>query len=501
MSDYLKSPPLDQEDTSAISNTKEAEVSALSEEEQRVQFERLLEAFEQEMEQQITTPPEEEFNVPAGLEHYLRAPLNVELLERDYAIWKRLVKISGFIFTQSAIQFQGISKSSMILGSVMGILMTKYLPLTIGGASMIYSSYRVIANGASIILGSDSMESRYDLWNSAKNQDSIVSSLYRRIVSVIGTDSAMDRVKSALWGGIHAYVAYVGKDFMFGQKENDLTKRTLSVISTAQEWILPTFGMLASGGISYFGMMCAWMMNGEGVKKLNSEFIGLGEDFKFANEFDRLSYISDEEYKLNLTQAMNVSRYDQINILRNKYQEDVKDQIKSRNYPHQDKIDLNSLEMLKKMNAVKPEDALKPVLTQMLSLKKEKEATINTYKAILDQGLLHEAQKILNQDLKPMLFKLEFLRQTILDPARPPLGMLMDNGAQYYSYVSLLAGSEIKWDLKATDPDLIEEEARELFLNESAIHKILCFEKGKEQITRLQEHMRVRIQGHDSLIS
>jgi len=156
-----------------ISEPKAQEAQAEFTEEERVQFEKLLGDLEAQMEKEQLErgeepPIEDDFEIPAGLELYFKAPLNRPLLERDYAVWKRLIKISGFIFTQSAIQFQGISKSSMVLGSVMGIFFSKYLPLTVGGGLGLYSAYRALSNASSIFLGKESLQDRSDLMEFSK---------------------------------------------------------------------------------------------------------------------------------------------------------------------------------------------------------------------------------------------------------------------------------------------------------------------------------------------
>ena len=104
-----------------LPETKPSGTQAELTEEERAQFEKLLQDLETQVGKEQPALGEDDFEIPPGLELYFKAPLNRVLLERDYAIWKRLIKISGFIFTQSALQFQGISKSSMVLGSVMGI--------------------------------------------------------------------------------------------------------------------------------------------------------------------------------------------------------------------------------------------------------------------------------------------------------------------------------------------------------------------------------------------
>lgn len=465
--------------------------------EERAQFEKLLESLEAQMEREQAArgdeaPVEEDdFEIPPGLELYFKAPLNRALLERDYAIWKRLIKISGFIFTQSALQFQGISKSSMVLGSVMGIFFSKYLPITFGGGLGLYSAYKAVANLSSIVLGKESLQDRSDLWNSASEQRSSYAALTRRALAVIGTSSFTERLTAGFWGAVQTYGAYVGADLVFG-RNNPWTTHVVSVIKAAEAAILPNLGYLAAGGISYFGMMSAWSMNGEGVRKLQGEFEGFGEDMSYSGELDRLLYISDQEYRADLTKAMEIAHYDQLKTLRSYYKEKIDKQIEARKYPAKDQIQINPTEELRELNPENPENALKPALAQLIVLQKQKEPLLQTYSALIEKNQLAEAQKVLDQSLKPMLYKIEFLKQTIIDPARPAMGVIAHDGSSYYSYVSLLAGTEIKWDLKATAPELVTQEAHELFLNEAAIQKIIYHQQGKEYVMQMQQQRGLR---------
>ena len=365
------------------------------------------------------------------------------------------------------------------------------MPLTLGGGLGLYSAYSALSNLSSIVLGKESLQDRSDLWNSASGQRSFYSAFTRRALAVIGTSSFTERLEAAAWGVAQSYGACVGADLLFG-RNNPWTSHVVSWIKTAEESILPSLGMLAAGGISYFGMMSAWSMNGEGVRKLQGEFEGFGEDMTFAGEFDRLLYISDQEYRADLTKAMDIAHYDQLKTLRSLYKENINKQIEARKYPAKDQIQMNPLQELRELNPEKPENALKPVLAQLIVLQKQKASLIQTYKELTDSNQLSEAQKLLDQSVKPMLYKIEFLKQTIIDPSRPPLGVIAQDGSSYYSYVSLLVGNEIKWDLKATDPALIEQEAHELFLNEASIQKIIYHQQGKEFLLQQQRGLNVR---------
>ncbi len=480
----------------AATEAKSSEPQTQLTEEERAQFEKLLEDLEAQVEKGQAArgedaPVEDDFEIPPGLELYFKAPLNRSLLERDYAIWKRLIKISGFIFTQHALQFQGISQSSAVLGSIMGIFLNNYLPLTLGGGVCLFSAYGAVNNLSSIFLGKESLQDRSDLWNSASEQKSFYAAFTRRAFAVIGTSSFTERVTAGAWGAIQTYVACVGVDLVFG-RNNPWTADIVSWIKIVEDSTLPSLGMLAAGGIGFFGMMTALSMNSNAMGQLQGEFAGFGEDMAYSGELDRLFYISDQEYRADLTKAMEIAHYDQLKTLRSLYKEKIDIQIEARKYPAKDQIQMNPTQELRELNADKPENALKPVLAQLIVLQQQKGTLLQTYKELIEKNQLSEAQKVLDQSLKPMLYKIEFLKQTIIDPSRPPLGVIAQDGSSYYSYISLLAGSEIKWDLKATDPELIQQEAHELFLNEAAIQKILYHQQGKEYVMKMGQQRGVR---------
>lgn len=426
-----------------------------------------------------TLPP---FVVPRGKEELFNAPLNRPLLERDYSLWKRLFGISQFVFTQSALQFQGISKGSMLLGAATGALLTNYFPVySVVGLSA-YSGYCSLKNFAKALLGSDSLEERKDIWEARVSNESFSQKISRKLSALMGTDSIFDRAKNAVWGVAQAYLVTIGRDFLFQRQDNPWTSSAIQLFKGAQDWILPIPAAIAAGGIGYFGLMIALAINASSAHKFNDQFEGFTEDMSFNGEYRRLLYLSDEEYESELFKAMGAIREAQFDEQKREYAQKVRARMRLKKYLGADQVQIDAKASLKKLSSSHPYRALKAVLAQFHVLTKRKQLALGHYQSLLNQHAYPEAHTFLNQVLKPLLLKVEFLKQTLLDPTRPPLGLLMNEGSEYYSYISVLSGTEIKEKITLTDPKELEKFFSNLLINETAIHKYLCFERGVMQV-------------------
>ncbi len=425
--------------------------------------------------QENTLPP---FIVPRGKEDLFNAPLNTPLLKRDYAIWKRLLGISQFIFTQSALQFQGLSKGSMLMGAAAGAFITKYFPVySVVGISS-YAGYRALSNLAAAFIGTNSIGERGEIWSSAASQESFFQGLSRRVTSIMGTDSFLNRLQSAAWGLAQAYLVGIGHDFIFQRQDNPWTSFAVELFKGAQKWVLPIPAAIAAGGIGYFGMMLAWSMNAQGSQKLQDQFEGFSEDINFSGEYRRLLYLSDEEYQQELLKALGVNHVSELEEKRKEYANQVRARMRFKKYLGADQVQIDANVSLKKLNSTHPHRSLKSVLAQYNILVVRKKTSLEYYKQLINQHAYPQAHVFLNQVLKPLLLKVEFLKQTLLDPTRPPLGLLSKEGSEYYSYVSVLSGTEIQENITLTDPKELEKFFCGLLINETAIHKYLCFERG-----------------------
>lgn len=445
----------------------------------RDRFEELLARLQEQIqseENNQSLSPIEAYVISPDDELLFETPHN-KTLERNYAIWRRALNISKFIFTYSSLAYQSLAKGSMVLGAIAGSFLTQYAPIASTLGVGLYSSYQATRHLVISCVGQESLSDRVALWKSASKQEDSSSSLQRRFTALFGTSPFLKRVKNLAIASIGAYGAFVAKDIIFNRTDNFWTSAVVHFFQLAKDWMLPLPAALAAGGIAYFGMMLGYALSSDALKQLNEELVGLTEDMTFNREYSNLKYYSDREYLSNLCEMMECEDLDALEQMRASYAQEIKERMLERNYLGAREIVLDATKTLSKLNADSPERALKPALAQLKVLRKQKERALEEYQKLINENFLAKADRYLNEILKPLILKVEFIKQVILDPTRPALGVIDPTGQSYYSYVSLLAGMEIKEMITLKDPKSLEVYFAKVLKNEAAIHKSLCFEK------------------------
>lgn len=462
---------------------------AQTEAEKKAQFEKLLSALEEQMQKEQAIQSGD-FEIPKDLEHLFKAPLNKDLIERDFNIWSRVVRIGSFILGQNAIVSRGINASTAILGGAVGICLTQYPRIFMGGAALIGGGYYGLKNVASIFFGSTSWKERTTAFRQASLEPTSSAAFAKRFSALIGTTSISQRTINLFKGALQGYIAKLGHDILFNITEDYWTRLPVQGLGMAQTWAFPLLAMLIGGGIGFLGMMTNMHFYHEGLRKISPEITGFKEDMKYSGEYDRLLYISDEEYKADLAQAMGLSDYAQLAQLREGYRAKIIEEIERRKYPGHEQILIDAKKDLEKIDQENPDAALKAIVAQLILLKQEKVKILETYEALIKQNHLPKAHRFLNEEVKPILLKVEFLKQSIIDPARPQMGMLPPQGNAYYSYLAVLLGRELKYDLKSQDPKILQLEMENILVDEAAVQKMVFHARGKEFLLQQQRTQR-----------
>lgn len=441
-------------------------------------FYRLLQALREERANQGEAPKTSElyFDIPEDQAKLFEAPLNKHLLDRDYALWKRLLSVSQIMFTHSALISQGILKSSAILGGLAGLLLHRYLPVYSVALISGYSAYRALANVKNLFFGNDPLSDRKELW---KNDNGSLGD--NKWHAITGSMSTSERIKSAFFGAVQGYVAIAGHDILFKKADNPLTSYAISIFQATKDWILPIPLAVVGGGIAYCGLLLIYMVNGQGMARMNEELKGATEDYKFKSIFNTLSYQSKTEYLRTLYKQMDVENQEELEEKREAYKQEVLNRMEDKEMLGAKQVKIDTLGLLKSLDEEHPESVIRPALAQLIVLKEEKKEVLKNYNELVFKNEFIEAQKYLNDVVKPLLLNLEFIKQVILDPSRPPLGILQQDASKYYSYISLLAGHEIQVDITLTDPEKLSEFFNQMLINEAALHKMHCFQNGVMQ--------------------
>lgn len=438
----------------------------------------------------LTQLENENYEIPKDYEQFFTAPLNRELIERDYNIWKRLITISSNFFSQFAFMNKAIGSGAALFSTVLGIGINKYPQVLIGTFSVIFGGYYGIKEIATSILGKDSFKARIENCKLASSEESYSKAFAKRFSLFSGTNSIEERIGSIVKGTLLLALASVGYDAMSQNFDNPWTSWAVTGLEAVRSWIFP---LIASGlgiGISFAALMTNWHFQGQAMQKINRDISSFTEDMKFTNDYERLLDLSDEEYLSELCSAMGLLDYDMLKNARLEYRAKIFETLKNGNYSIQKQLIVDPLEALSKVSGEYSENSLKPVVAQISVLAKEKEKILDSYKTLISLNQLPEAYQVLNEQLKPLIFKLEFLKQTLLDPTRPQMGMLAPNGGVYRSYLSMLIGKEVNYPLQSQMPETYELEAKLVLFQEAVLQKKFFHIKGKQELAELFEQIK-----------
>lgn len=431
-----------------------------------------------------------DYTIPKKYEHFFTAPLNLELIERDYNIWKRVIGMSSNFFSQFAFKSRALLGGAAVFSSIVGIGLNCYPQVFIGTTSALLGGYYGIKNVVTSIFGNDSFKQRAESWKSASSQPSYCAAFAKRFSLLLGSNSLKERVGSIVKATLQGYLALVGYDLWSQIKDNPWTSYPVTGLEAIRSLIFPSLAWGLGIGIGFAAAMANWSFQSQAIQKINRDINAFSEDMNFSNEYERLLELSDDEYLSDLCSALRLLDYDMLKKARLEYREKILESLKSANYSFQNQLIVDPLEALSEVDKENPECALKPVVAQLIVLQKEKEKTLGSFKTLISLNQLPEAYQVLNEKLKPLIFKLEFLKQTILDPTRPQMGMLVPNGGIYRSYLSMLIGKEVNYSLQSQAPEAYELEVKGVLFQEAVLQKKFFHVKGKHEFAEFLEKIK-----------
>lgn len=189
-------------------------------------------------------------------------------------------------------------------------------------------------------------------------------------------------------------------------------------------------------------------ITGSAFESINKEIKQLTSSNKYGPYLERIEALSQEEYHELITSESGMDF------------EEIK----------------GAFEPLRSRDPEFPENAAKPVIARLMVLNEElngKGGAMEKYRQFIESNKLEEANNFLNKELKIKLITQVYLKHCLVMPTRPELGKIEGSEAsqEYFSYVSHLVGTPVKFPLNQIEPGKIQEDAHEMFMKENAIQQ------------------------------
>lgn len=410
----------------------------------------------------------------------LGIPLN-PLFNETFDSYKYIINLFKNTLGGSAFKLRAIPSSFVYLSTFLGFSIKNGIPSVMGGATAAASLYFLKSNVEHLIYGGAPTSSNLSwlvdkTWTTAK----IALSAYFTVsgVATLGTSTAVgllltggslmalatsrsakgadappqstlgwvgQKAVTALKVGSIAYGLLGGVSSLFGYSNVvpgvEKISSLLAQFCSNASWGKGLISQLAAVFLQYplltilpLGVSLAQQVMTLGVLQsamqgLMKEINGYYDCEKYADTYKKLGNISQEEYRQIITELMGAQNFEQIAPI---------------------------FESLKSINPQFPENAARPVIAKLYVTDQEVRQAVEKYTELLQANRLKELETFVNEELKPKLLLLVYLKQCVLFPHRPELGLMSKDGAAYQSLISHLYAQLIS-QATAEDKEFLKE--------------------------------------------